>query len=290
MAYETEKNRLPEDPEETYGGVPPSGDRPGDVQTVRRTEKPSGNRRRKKRKRKKRRKKHYVLRFVLFCAVVLGAIVFLRSDFFTVELIKVENNSIITEDQILEMSGLETGQNIFHSSSLKAKKEIEKNPYIAHASVHRKLPNVLVIRVREKEAIASIEKKDEYVILDADGTVIDQSRTNMYTTVISGIKLKKFQVGEVPEVDNPVRLENALKLIRSVNDSGMYFKRLNVMSSLTVEGYLTDNLLCSGMPDDILENLEGIKVILYDLNQKGIERGTIIIGKDGLASFSPDST
>ena len=78
-----------------------------------------------------------------------------------------------------------------------------------------------------------------------------------------------------------------MDLINKVNASGLFFKKLEVMSSLTVHGYVTDTLICSGAPDDITADLEGLKAVIYDLGQKGYTAGTINIGSDGYATFSP---
>ena len=56
---------------------------------------------------------------------------------------------------------------------------------------------------------------------------------------------------------------------------------------MTVKGYVTDTMVCSGQSSDIISQLEEIKAVLYDLDQKGIKRGVIRVGSDNYISFSP---
>ena len=57
-------------------------------------------------KKKKRRKKHYFLRLLIIIALIVGAILALRSDLFSVRKFEIEGNNYYTAAQVQETSGL----------------------------------------------------------------------------------------------------------------------------------------------------------------------------------------
>jgi hypothetical protein len=67
----------------------------------------------------------------------------------------------------------------------------------------------------------------------------------------------------------------------------MYFKKI-VISGSRVNAYVYDNLVCKGEYDNIMTTLENgaIKSVVFDLYQKGTEKGTINIGSNNYCSFT----
>ena len=81
-------------------------------------------------KKKKRRKKHYLLRFIVIIAACIGLYFVLHLDFFTVNGIAVVGNDEISDEEIIELSELETGVNIFDVHPWFVQNRIKKNLYI----------------------------------------------------------------------------------------------------------------------------------------------------------------
>ena len=245
-------------------------------------------------KRKKMRKKaRRVILTVLGVLALLGVgfYLFFSSSVFLVSEIAVNHNTLKSDRQIINESGLRIGENIFKFRSGEVKQAILKNnPYIFDVKISRKLPNRVTLTVDEHTPVVAIKYKGKYLILDAGGKVVGIEDTQITATRLTGVEVTKYKIGDVPVVSNSSMLKESLKLIVKVNNSDLFFKKLDVSSSFTVHGYITDELECAGEPDDIIENLEGIKAIIYDLSQKNIMKGTIFVGKEGYATFSPVSS
>ena len=109
----------------------------------------------------------------------------------------------------------------------------------------------------------------------------------MSATIVTGIAIESYEPGEIPVFEDSGRLNEIRKFIININETGLYFKKLEITSAFSVKCYVTDTLMCLGASKDILQNAEAIKVVLYDLDQKGVKRGVIRVGEDGYASFSP---
>ncbi len=110
------------------------------------------------------------------------------SDYFKVEQIRVENNRRISREEILALSDIHPGTNIFELDLGRISTRIEENPWIASAKVRRLFPNQLVIHVAERtpKAIVSL---DYLYYLDAAGQVFKRLERGdpLDFPVVSGI-------------------------------------------------------------------------------------------------------
>ena len=238
-------------------------------------------------KRKKRRKKHYLLRFLVLIALIAGAYVFLTSPVFSIDQITIEGNTLMSDDDIIKLSGVKVGDNMFEQTGHKVKKALTENKYIADVKVSRELPNIYKIKITERQPVIAVSYNGKYIILDEEGYAVDEADSTMHATLVTGLKINKYELGEIPKFDDSANFKEAGELIKAVNDSGMFFKKVELGSSMTVKGYVTDTMVCSGQSSDIISQLEEIKAVLYDLDQKGIKRGVIRVGSDNYISFSP---
>lgn len=238
-------------------------------------------------KRKKRRKKHYFLRFLGLVAAGAAVYLFLTSSIFSVDSIKVEGNTLMSDDEIIALSGVSRGDNMFQQTSRKVKKALLENQYIADVKIQRELPNIYIISITERVPVMAVARSGAYVILDEEGVAVDEADSTMHATLVTGLTINDCALGEVPEFNDSARFREASILIRKVNNSGMFFKKLEVTDNLDFKGYVTDTLIITGSGEDIADNLENIKAVLYDLNQKGIRRGLVTVGNDNYISFSP---
>lgn len=238
-------------------------------------------------KKKKRRKKHYFLRFLVLVALIAGAYVFLTSPVFSIDQITVEGNTLMSDDDIIKQSGVKVGDNMFEQTGRKVKAALTENKYIADVKVSRELPNIYKIKITERMPVIAVSYNGKYIILDEEGYAVDEADSTMHATLVTGLKINKYELGHVPEFDDSANFKEASRLIKAVNDSGMFFKKVELGSSMNVKGYVADTMVCSGQSSDIISQLEEIKAVLYDLDQKDIKRGIIRVGSDNYISFSP---
>ena len=77
------------------------------------------------------------------------------SVFFRVAKIEVVGNSIYTAEEVVEASGIGTGDNLFFINRFSAASRIfSKLPYVDKAKVTRALPNRVTITIQESSAMA----------------------------------------------------------------------------------------------------------------------------------------
>lgn len=240
-----------------------------------------------KKKKKKRRKKHYMLRLVVILAAAAALILVIRSPLFNISVIEVEGNRLMGDAEIIEQAGVCEGQNMFTLRSGKVKTRLLQNPYIASAGIDRHIPDTYVIKVQEKIPTLAVKFRDKYVIMDENGRAIDHAEDVRGATILTGVTITEYTEGEVPAFGDGCDFPALLSMINEVNKSGLYFKKVQMLTASSVKANITDTLLCQGECDDIAENTEAIKVAVYDLGQKQVSRGIINVSGDGYASFNP---
>lgn len=245
--------------------------------------------RKEERLQKKIRERNRIRNRLIAIVVVIGAIVFSFSGFFTVTSIMVEGNSYFTAEEIIAMSHAEPGHNIIYNADKSSIIDyLEANPYIKSAKVRRSLPGTLVIRVEEREQTAAIVYDEDYLIIDSEGVLLRKTRTEPKITIIEGIKVSKIKLGEKIEATDSRVLSNSLSILNAMIKGDLYFTRLK-MTDLYVNAYIYEALLVKGTEETIVDAIDSGRLhkVVEDLFSKNIKRGTITITEEGYASFVP---
>ena len=239
-------------------------------------------------KRKKRKIKFFIKLgiFLLLC----GLIVFLlKSPLFDVKEFTVEGNSYYTDDEILVMGNCKTGGNIFIGTDVRdIKSRLEKDAYMASVKVKRILPDTIKIQLAEKRQVAAIVYGEQYVAVDGSGTVLRKTGVMPEITVLKGLTISKLSVGEKVEAEEKVLLRQTLQMLDVMDKINMYFKSIEV-SEGEIKAHVLDNLICQGTPENIMKAMENdnLQLVVQELFDRKIERGTIKISGDKTISFTP---
>lgn len=107
--------------------------------------------------------------FKLLCALaVLVALTMGATVFFQVESVEVTGNSRYTRDEVVQATGIQVGDNLFHMNKYQiADRVLEELPYSKELSIRRRLPSTIVITMSEWEAVAVVKAP-------APGTAVEE--------------------------------------------------------------------------------------------------------------------
>lgn len=239
-------------------------------------------------RKKKRRKKRYILKICLIILVCIGLYYVTHIDYFSITGIAVIGNKEISDEEIRELSGLHTGESLFDVHPFFVQKKIKNNLYIADVNVDRKFPNEVEIIVTERSGKAQVAYGKKYAVTDNDGTVLEVSDKVRKVTLIKGIEAEEAELGKKIKVNDADTWNRNMKIVRVMEENDLYFKKIKIEGE-DVKAYIYDKLVCKGKYDDVIENIENdaLKLVVYDLYQKGIEKGVINIGSNNYCSFTP---
>ncbi len=243
-----------------------------------------------KREPKKRRKKHYLRRFVILLAVIAAAGAFLSSGFFAVKTVEVEGNQYYDDDEIINLADARTGVNLFWGArSSDIKDRLMADPYFVDVTVHRKLPDTLVIEVEERDQIAAITYGDSYIVIDEEGVMLRKTSVDPKLTLLTGLTVSKLKVGEPVEAEEAATLASTLQMLNSMKDGDFFFKKIDV-SQVVIRAYIYDTLVVKGTPKQMMKAIDSgnLQKVVNKLIKSDIRRGTINLGDHNYVPFSPD--
>lgn len=266
-----------------------SHDKGNSYNTINKDELDDIEKRRIKRKRKLKMPGFFTRVFIVV-GVIIAAIVFSLSNFFTADTIEVQGNKYFTDEEISNMAHASTGRNIIYKLNKGSMlKYLEKNPYIEEARVYRKLPSTIVINVKERMQVAALTYGDRFLIIDNNGTLLRITKTKPKLTIVTGFKVKKVKLGEDVEVNKPELFKKLLTLFKSMEKGDVYFTKINI-TEMFITANVYDSLVVRSKYKDLIENIDKGRLhkVLDELFKRNIKRGTITISSDGYASFTPE--
>lgn len=132
--------------------------------------------RNKKQRRRKRSRGATVFYIVLSGFIVAGAVYLCLTMLFNVDRINIVGNTLYSERDIIETSGISKGQNLFEvNTGYAADKLYSVYSYIEKAEVKRNFPNAVTITITEAQPFAVIEEADGYTLISSKGKVLERN-------------------------------------------------------------------------------------------------------------------
>ena len=87
--------------------------------------------------------------------------------------IEIEGNAHVTRAQLLSIFGGDVERNIFTVSLAEQTAELERLPWVAHATVMRLLPNRMRVSIMERTPVAFVRQGSHIGLVDANGVLLD---------------------------------------------------------------------------------------------------------------------
>ena len=235
---------------------------------------------------------------VVFVVIFFALFLLSASPLFSLSEIEVSGNGLYKEEQIIEKSGLEYGQNCFSALidknilkalSLRCSSAeyniVSTSPYIKSVEVQYHLPDKITIHVEERSKSVVVPYFESGILIDEEGYVVDIIKNFKQTElpVVTGFSFEKYDLGKKLVVKDEDSIElvltiiNALRQadrnstrklayeIQSIDVTDINSVKIHLKSGLTVKvGDGTDIFYCvSATKEIVFNNLEeGVKGII----------------------------
>lgn len=119
-----------------------------------------------------------------------------------VQSIEVRNNFFYTSEEIIETAGMEK-KHILDLNYFTAKNRLLQLSYISDVKMSYQFPGKVIIEIMEKVPYAYVKFKGNFLCINEQGQVIEQSQAKYHDIpIISGIKFKAYKVGEALPILN----------------------------------------------------------------------------------------
>lgn len=144
-----------------------------------------------------------IFRLALIAILTLIAIyLFLHSDFFNINKIIVNGTENVYDTEIIDLSGIEIGDNLFQINKNILVKSIEIHPMVKTAEIKRKIPKTVEINIQERVLWTIIPHEGIFLCVDEHGICIDKSTT---------LKLGQLPILTFDELPDRINLGQAVE-------------------------------------------------------------------------------
>ena len=194
------------------------------------------------------------LSFLIICSAIAGALIL----FFKVQSFVVSGNRRYTEQEIIDSTGVEIGDNMYLLNKYAIGRQITRAlPYIDSVLIRRSLPDTLIITVTECQAAAAIEQDGAWWLLSTGGKLLEQvaaAQAARYPSV-TGVELLMPEAGESAEFPaaGTITETQLLALLKAAESRGMLGE--------------VERIDCSGSDELVMEYAGRFRVVMgYDDN------------------------
>ena len=247
-------------------------------------------------KRKRRRKKNYALYYIiLFIFIVVAGIVLSLTVFFNIDAIQVEGNSRYSAEEVIEKSGLRTGDNLFRISTGQAAEQLVSSlVYVDQVEINRQFPSAIKITITEAQPVMSFSSDGKgYSIVSAAGRILDSnlSAPAENTFIVNGVDLEGYTTGDFIKSDTG----QGMNLLTTINEVCAELEltgvtRVDINSVVDIRIYLGERLRIDvGSITELQYKLTFAKE-LVDTRLSETDIGVIDVKQVGKAYFRPSET
>lgn len=234
-----------------------------------------------------------VLFFVLVSAI-LASLLFI--PFFNITSVSCNGTSVLSEEAIIDASGVALGVNIFRIPVHKIEENIEKAlPYVSDVTVHRSFPSSVRLEVTERIPVAYVQNGASYLVIDSEGVALENANdltVRGTLPLVPDLKLdseKQVELGKRIEVQDHYRLNEVLSCIELIaqkpNLNGRVTKLL--VNDLLQYELMVENRILAIIPVDSDLDYQLDFMLAALAQQSPTIEGEIDLTIEGKAAFRP---
>lgn len=229
------------------------------------------------------------LAIAVVAVAAAAAILFLVFHVKTIEVVGVER---YTPQQVVQLSGLKEGEQIFLADLEGAAERIRQDPYLQVLAIRRVLPNRIRIEIAERKEAAAISYQNLVVIVDHDGYVLSIGNRADLTGLIQvrGMREATYSVNQRLGEQTDFFTNTLIAILKALREHNLSqeIAFLDISNPLSVHMLTVDGLDVSlGQPEGLPEKLESFAAILPDLKRGDLIGGTLHLSQKHDPVYTP---
>lgn len=228
--------------------------------------------------------------------LLLGALLFLRYEVFTIRHVRVFGTQQVTWQEVARSAGLDRRPFFFTLGEDEVRRGIGANRYLVFEGMEKVFPNTLVLRVRERKPFAFFTHLGIGYVLAQDGMVLEKSRDlskGAGLAQVSGLSVwGELDPGTFPQTTDPLKVDGLRELLGELAAWGMdsQVQAVDVaqsfnLSLLTRDGY-TVNL---GDRERLGAKIGTVQSVITELRRRQMTGGIIEAAVPGEATYRAET-
>lgn len=229
---------------------------------------------------------------ILFFSLLLtlGTCFFLKSDFFFLKQVVINNNQYLSKEDVNNLLNLEKNKNIFFYDLQNLENRVKESSYVKDCKIKRKIPNKLIVDVKEKNIIGSLYNGKSYCYIDDQGKFVDELKEikndELVISIAYTLNNKTLKFDNVNDKNKLITLykkldeENILLQIKTVNFTKEKEIIMKGKTGLTI---------CLNKDNNIEKNIVKLSKVMIDLQNRKELYGKVDFTYDNYLLYSPYS-
>lgn len=228
--------------------------------------------------------------WALAALILLSGLFFwLWSCAFVLRSVVVQGSSLDAET-VMAAAGVTKGESVFALDEGEIRGNIDALGTVCLVEYQLRLPDKLVLRVRDREAAAMLPYDGKLLLIDGDGYAISLAEDAPDTDLLylSGVEVADFYAGQVVE-DGEGRMALCRRIVAALEEmhAAMYVSEID-LSDASAPRIITRSGILAELDTDGLEaELALMKAAVADLEARGACGGRLRIESCSRADYTP---
>ncbi len=230
---------------------------------------------------------------IISAMLLLTALAFVAYFVFRVREVAVMGCETLDANAVVQVSGLEYGQNIFLLDKQSVMDRLADDPRIKPVSVEPEYPDRVVITIEERRTAAYIEKNGLLIVIDDEGWILEvrtQSAGDEHP-MIYGLQADAFEVGQPLCSGDLFRVDVMTRVLGAAEAASIGLLSLDVTLPADIMITTTDGLTVELGDDMRLDaKFDLINASAKEIKTMGIECGILDVSSVNQAYFREKSS
>ncbi len=160
---------------------------------------------------------------LLAIVIVIGLFVISRTSFFNITQVQIsiQNQNVLTEELIKNLSEITEGTNSYSIKKGDAIESIKSNPYVENVKIRRVFPNKIKIEVEERTVRFELQLEDKYIYIDNQGYILEVGEKREDLVTLSGYSSGDLTYGNRLNEEDLDRLSDVMQIMKEAENNGI---------------------------------------------------------------------
>lgn len=240
-----------------------------------------------------RTRRHTGVRHAVIIILILAAIICVLLFVFRISTVTVTGNSRYSAEKIQQdlMDGWLDNNSLYLAWKYRSAQEENTVPYLESVQVKIQSPSDVLINVKEKQLVGTIQYNSEYACFDEAGIIMQILDTRPEDLpLVQGLDLEEPELYQKLAMANTAQRKSMLDLCKSVVNSTLDIDTISFDDNQNISLIIGDITVELGQAEYISEKIANLTAIYEKISsQKGTLNMTAFTGGDGTITFQAET-